>query len=41
LEAKNVENSANDGDLLCEISEGILNGIRAICYFGLRFCGSD
>jgi hypothetical protein len=40
LEDKNVESSAEDGGLACEISEERLKTIRAICYLGLRFCGS-
>jgi hypothetical protein len=31
----NVENSAEDGGLACEISEGTLKTFQGHCYFGL------
>ena len=41
LEEENVESSAEAGSLACEVSEASLKTVRAICYFELRFCGSD
>lgn len=40
LDDKIVESNADDGGLACEISEGSLQTVRAVCYFELRFCGS-
>lgn len=40
LEDKNLEGSAEVGGLICEVSEGSLDSLSAICYFELGFRGS-
>jgi len=37
LEDKNVHGIEEDRGLACEVSEGNLKTIRAICYYDLRF----
>ena len=39
LEDENVEISAEDGGLTCDVSEATLKTVRALCYFELRCWG--
>ena len=40
LEDKNIENSAEDGGLTCDIiKRKFKDSIKTTCYFDLQFCG--